>query len=235
MAELPGGPMASRPLHFFFVADCSGSMYGDKIAALNTGVREAIPHMREVAADNPNAQVLVRAVKFSSGAQWHVAHPTPVEDFEWVDVTESGVTDMGQAMKLVASQLAIPPMAARALPPVIVLLSDGQPTDDFTGGLKQLMALPWGKKAVRIAIAIGEDADLDVLQKFIKHPELKPLRSHSPEELVKQIRWASTVPLQAASAPPSQAAGSPGGAVNVPIPQPPPDIAGTVASATDVW
>jgi hypothetical protein len=28
--------------------------------------------------DNPNAQVLVRAVKFSNGAQWHIAQPTPV-------------------------------------------------------------------------------------------------------------------------------------------------------------
>ena len=38
------------------------------------------------------------------------------------------------------------------------------------------MDLPWGKKAVRVAIAIGEDADHEVLQKFIGHPELKPCR-----------------------------------------------------------
>src|SRR5947209_4904366 len=63
---IPGGEMAARPLHFFWIADCSGSMAGDKIQSLNTAIREAIPEMRRVAANNPNAQVLVRAIKFSS-------------------------------------------------------------------------------------------------------------------------------------------------------------------------
>ena len=33
---------------------------------------------------------------------------------------------------------------------------------------------------MRIAIAIGEDADTEVLQKFIGHPELKPLQANNP-------------------------------------------------------
>ena len=39
-------------------------MSGGKIQALNHAIREAIPHMREVAHGNPNAEVLVRAIKF---------------------------------------------------------------------------------------------------------------------------------------------------------------------------
>lgn len=27
----PGGELESRPLHFFWVVDCSGSMYGEKL------------------------------------------------------------------------------------------------------------------------------------------------------------------------------------------------------------
>jgi len=50
----------------------------------------------------------------------------------------------------------------------------------------------WGKKAVRLAIAIGEDADLDVLQKFIGHSEIKPLQANNPEALTRYIKWAST-------------------------------------------
>ena len=100
-------------------------------------------------------------------------------------------------------------MSERALPPVLVLLSDGQPTDDFSGGLKELLDLPWGKKAVRVAIAIGKDCDREVLQKFIGHPELQPLEANNPEALVKCIKWASTVVLQAASAQVSDAAPPP--------------------------
>ena len=231
MPKLPGGPLATRPLHFIFLADCSSSMSGDKIQALNHAIREAIPHMREVARGNPNAEVLVRSIKFASGAQWHQSQATNVEAFDWQDLSASGMTDMGTALTLVASALKTPPMPERALPPVLVLISDGEPTDDFEGGLRTLMAEPWGKKAVRLSIAIGEGARLDVLQKFIGHAEIQPLVAKNADQLVKYIRWASTAVLQAASAPASQTQATPAG-VNVPLPPPP--ITAPI-DANDVW
>ncbi len=158
LLKRPGGELASRPLHFIWITDCSGSMSGEKIQQLNFAIRESIPAMRDVANENPNADVLVRALKFSNGAQWHIAQATKVANFEWLDLKADGLTDMGKALKMVAEQLKMPPMSERALPPVLVLVSDGQPTDDFDEGLQALLALPWGKKAVKIAIAIGEDA-----------------------------------------------------------------------------
>lgn len=181
-----------------------------KIQSLNNAIREAIPPMKQVADANPNARVLVRAIKFASGAQWHIDEPVPVEDFKWEDLRAGGTTDMGQALKMVAEQLKIPPMTDRALPPVLVLISDGQPTDDFQGGLAALMRQPWGVKAVRIAIAIGEDADNEVLQTFIGDRELKPLQANNAEALVQYIKWVSTVVLQTVSAPPSQSIDSSG-------------------------
>ena len=229
MSRRPGGELASRPLHFIWIADASGSMQQDgKIQALNNAIREAIPHMKKVADDNPNAQVLVRAVKFSDGAQWHISQPTPVADFAWNDLPAEGETDMGKALSLVAEQLKMPPMSERALPPVLVLISDGQPTDDFDKGLKDLLDEPWGKKAVRIAISIGQDADAEVLQKFIAHPEMKPLAANSPEALVKHIKWASTAVLKSASSP-AAGADKPAGAGATP---PPPVPIPTAAPAT---
>lgn len=218
MSKRPGGQLATRPLHFIWIADASGSMRDDgKIQALNMAIREAIPHMQKVASENPNAQVLVRAIKFSSGAQWHISQPTPVEDFKWVDLKADGVTDMGKGLSMVADQLKIPPMTDRALPPVLVMISDGQPTDSFEKGLQKLMDEPWGKKAVRIAIAIGKDADIAVLQKFIGHNEIKPLQANNPEALVNYIKWVSTAVLKSASSPASQAAAAtPTGAVMPP-------------------
>ena len=41
MAKRPGGELATRPLHFIWIADCSGSMSVDgKIQALNTAIRD---------------------------------------------------------------------------------------------------------------------------------------------------------------------------------------------------
>jgi len=234
MTRRPGGEMATRPLHFIWIADCSGSMGVDgKIQALNNAIREAIPHMQEVAEENPNAEVLVRALKFSTGAQWHISQPTAIADFKWENLDADGVTDLGQALRMTAEQLRIPPMTDRALPPVLVLISDGQPTDDFNAGLKALLDEPWGKKAVRVAIAIGEDADHEVLQKFIGNPEFKPLQANNPEALKNKIKWTSTVVLKAASAPTSQT-GDSQTLGNVPIPQAhEPDT--EAISAGDIW
>ena len=116
MSALPGGPITTRPLHFIWILDASSSMHGSKIQSLNFAIREAIKPMQETAADNPHAQVLVRAVTFSNGARWHLATPTPVADFTWTDVFASGVTDMGKALKLVAEQLKIRPCRTGHLP-----------------------------------------------------------------------------------------------------------------------
>jgi uncharacterized protein YegL len=207
-----------------------------KIQALNNAIREAIPHMQQVAGENPNAQVLVRALAFSNGARWHISQPTNVADFRWQDLKAEGVTDLGKALTLLADVLNPDAMPGRALPPVLVLISDGQPTDNFDAGLKALMDSPWGRKAVRIAIAIGEDADHDILQRFIGHPEFKPLQANNAETLVRYIKWASTEVLKSASSPASQLLDTSPGAViaNVPLPAAP-DPATPPDSAADVW
>src|SRR5258708_21389161 len=119
---MPGGPMSACPVYFFWIADCSGSMSGDKIQRLNTAIREAIPAMRSAAQSNIHADVKVRAIKFSTGATWHIATPVALENFQWQDLSAGGVTDMGRALKMVAEQLRMPPMEARGLPPVLVLI-----------------------------------------------------------------------------------------------------------------
>ena len=193
MQELqrPGGELATRPIHFFWVVDCSGSMYGEKIGIVNNTIQECIPEMRNSADNNPNAQLLIRALQFSSGASWITTSPVPVENYSWEDMDANGLTELGKAFDLLAAQLSIPPMPSRALPPVIVLLSDGQPTDDYKKSLDKLKGMPWFRKAVKIAISIGQDADDDVLIEFTGNKELV-LQANNATALAKMIKWAST-------------------------------------------
>ena len=194
--QMPGGEMAKRPLNFFWVVDSSGSMTVDrKMEQLNYAIQSTIPDMRQAAADNTNAQLLVQALQFNSGAQWMTINPVKIEDYTWTDLRASGGTSLGKALNLLAGQLTIPPMSDRALPPVIVLLSDGQPTDSYKDPLKKLLDLKKKKKSVRIAIAIGKDANRAVLEEFTGNPELV-LDANNPQALVAMIKWASTVAKQ---------------------------------------
>ena len=189
--QRPGGELATRPIHFFWMVDCSGSMYGEKIGIVNNTIQECIPQMRSAAENNPNAQLMIRALQFSTGASWITTNPIPVEDYSWETMDAEGLTSLGKAFDLLAAQLSIPPMPSRALPPVVVLLSDGQPTDDYKESLEALKKLPWFRKAVKIAISIGQDADDDVLLEFAGNKELV-LQANNATALAKMIKWAST-------------------------------------------
>lgn len=191
IVERPGGALASRPLHFFWVVDCSGSMWGEKIGVVNNTIQSVLPEMVDEAADNPNAQLYIRTLKFATGASWVTEKPVKVEEYMWEDLTAGGVTDLGKAFDLLSAQLDVKQIGERALPPVIVLLTDGQPTDDYKKSLDRFHKLPWAKKAVRIAISVGQDADDDVLLEFTGNRELV-LQANNAKMLAKMIKWAST-------------------------------------------
>jgi len=249
----PNVRLASRPLHFIYLCDCSGSMEAQgKIQALNQAIRQSLPGMAAVARDNPEARVLVRVVRFADRAAWHIATPTPVEELQWEDLRAGGVTAMGEALELAAAVLRSPPMEQRALPPVLVLISDGQPTDDFEVGLAALMAQPWARRAVRLAIAMGHDADGEVLQRFIgPHAAVgstggalpagevpgasgemprhglgrsprRPLQASDATTLARYIQWASTAVVGAASSSASRLADAAASQEAVPLPELPP-------------
>jgi uncharacterized protein YegL len=96
-------------------------------------------------------------------------------------------------------------MTDRALPPVLALVTDGLPTDDFHAGLQHLLSKPWGRQALRVVVAIGEDsASPDaqaIFRAFMANDALRPFHANNPEALAEQIRWISTAVLQSVSSP----------------------------------
>ncbi len=200
MPERPGSALATRPLHFILLADCSGSMAGEgKMPALNLAIREVLPHLGDIAASNPHARMLMRCVAFSTGARWHLGTPTPVDQVDWVDLACGGYTDLAAGLDLLTAALTVPPMEPRAMAPALVLVSDGMPTGDYRPALARLLEQPWGRASVRISVGIGRDADHDMLVDFMGEPDAEPLTAHNPEQLVKAIRYASVHVSKAAS------------------------------------
>lgn len=193
--------IARRQLHVFLLLDCSGSMSGDRIASLNYAMRTAVPELREVAADNPEVEMFVRSVRFAGQAEWHVGEPVPPAQLEWQDLYAGGESALGAALRLLVEALEGDSMKGRQLPPVIVLASDGLPTDDFEDALGELLAHELGRNAIRVGIAIGADADMDMLRAFISDPAIKPLKASNSSQLVEHIKWATTAPVKAASSP----------------------------------
>jgi uncharacterized protein YegL len=223
------GTITKRTLQFFWIADYSGSMSGSKLAILNQAIREVIPEIQDAVANHPHVQVMMRAIKFSDTASWHVG-PTPVsiDNFIWDDLNPGGITSTAQAIDMLADELQIEKMNRRGLPPVCILLSDGfctDPESEYDQAIQKLKSLPWGRKAVRLVIAIGHESEYDEreLLKFVSHDEIGVLKAGNPEQLIQYIKWASVTATVGATMGKSQV-GDKSSSNNVILPSPPPPV-----------
>lgn len=182
-----------RTMVLFFLIDTSGSMYGDKIGKVNTAIDEIVPEIKKISSENADAQIKVATLEFSTGARWMCDSPVAAEDFRWTFLDAEGLTDLGEACYQLNSKLsrnAFMSDATGSFAPAIFLLSDGEPTDDYQHGLQKLKENNWFKKAIKVAIAIDDDANKDVLKDFTGNIEAV-ITVHSPEALGRWIKFVS--------------------------------------------
>ena len=193
-----------RTMVLFFLVDCSGSMRGNKIGTVNSAIEEVVPEIKKISENNADAQIKIAVLSFSTGTKWIVdgqGMPFDAETFKWNYLNADGVTDLGAAClqlneKMSRSQFMSEVTGSFA--PAIFLLSDGAPTDDFNHGLAKLKENNWFKNAIKVAIAIGNDADVDVLGKFTGDPDAV-ITVHKPSDLAKWIKFVSVTSSQIGS------------------------------------
>ena len=191
-----------RVMSLIYLIDTSGSMSGAKIASLNTAVREALNDVGEISHNNSDAQIKVAALEFSSGVSWMYPQPMDSESFVWQDLEAGGLTCFGEALNELNNKLSkshgfmAEPTGSRA--PAIILLSDGEPTDEYKHALEKINGNRWFKVAIKVAIAIGDDADTNVLAEFTGNIE-SVITVHTVDQLKKIIHTVSVTASQVAS------------------------------------
>ena len=190
-----------RTLVLFFIVDCSGSMAGEKIGEVNYAIQEIIPEIQNISENNADAQIKIAVLKFSQGAEWITPVPVNAEDFRWNDLNAYGGTSLGRACEMLSAKLSKKEFmsdATGSYAPVLFLLSDGIPTDDYDRGLEKLKENKWYKVAAKVAIAIGGDADKEKLAKFTGNSEMV-ITVHTPEALRFWIQFLAVRSSQIAS------------------------------------
>lgn len=156
--------------------DTSSSMAGAPINELNRGVQQFIKEVQvdEVAASSVELGVITfgEQVKLQSKL-------TTVEDISGIsELNAYGNTPMGEAVNLAINELEKRKSEYKRngvsyYQPWIVMMTDGEPNDNWAGAAQRLRALAEQKKMVVLCVGIGDKAAMNILEKFSLLPPKK--------------------------------------------------------------
>lgn len=197
MQIIPGVSIIKRTLPLIFLCDKSTSMAGERINAVNQAIPAAVHDVQKAMLQHPEVQVKVSVLTFGSDVSWHIGpEGIDVSDFKWEEIVAGGKTCTGAAINALCDKLDVSQMDNRGYPPVCILISDGYYSDKpayYKAVIERLNKMPWGKKAIRLVIAIGNenDYDEDSLVMF-SNQEIDPIiKVQNYIEILKYIKWAS--------------------------------------------
>ena len=159
-----------RTMVLFFIIDTSGSMRGAKIGQVNAAIEGILPKIKEISKENADAEA-------------------------------GGTTALGDACRELNEALSTKTFmkeVSGSYAPVLFLMSDGEPTDDYRSGIEVLKHNNWFKAAIKVAIGIGNDANKSMLAEFTGSDE-SVIEVHTPEELKKWIQFVTVTSSQIGS------------------------------------
>lgn len=197
---------SARPLPVIVLADTSGSMSVDgKIEALNKALKDMISTFASESRIRAELQVCV--ITFGGVADIHLPL-TPAHQIESFDqLPATGGTPMGAAFQLAADLIEDKEqIQSRAYKPVVILVSDGHPTDDIRAPFEQLMNGERSSKATRFAMGIGSDADLSLLGDFANDLEAPVFKAENARDIHRFFKAVTmSVTTRSRSTTPNQA------------------------------
>ncbi len=165
----------AKPLPVILLLDTSGSMTIDNnIGTLNKAVREMLRDFKE--ASNSEASISVAIITFgkSTGVYQPLTDVSEI-NIEKIDMEAYGMTPMGEAISIakgiIEDKEQIP---SRAYRPTVVLVTDGEPTDDWRSALDKFMNDGRSSKCYRMAMGIGTGHSgeaYNVLRQFVSNEE----------------------------------------------------------------
>ena len=160
---------------------------------------ETIPEMCKLVENSADANLNVAVLLFSDGAYWLTSEPVNIGDFHWNNIESSSTTDLGCALNMLNDKLnkkdGFMKNASESFAPAFILMSDGQPTDDYKSAIQKLKKNGWFSNGIKTAIAIGNDADKQMLEEFTGNQD-SVIEVHNSEDLAKIIKFVSITSSQ---------------------------------------
>jgi uncharacterized protein YegL len=177
-----------RRLPVYLLLDCSGSMNGEPITAVDIGVKYLLTELQ----GDPQAleTVWMSVITFSSSAQ-QVVPLTELSKFVQPSISASGSTALGEALNLLSSCIAKEVRQTTAQQkgdwkPLIFLMTDGEPTDAWEQAADRIRKLRPGNL---IACGAGPNVNANTLKRITEIVVM--MNSYTPDTFKAFFKWVS--------------------------------------------
>ncbi len=180
-----------RRLPVYLLLDTSSSMSGAPLQAVNQGV--ALLYNELMNTPQAVETCWISVITFDSQAQ-QVVPLTELTKFTPPTLQAGGSTSMGAAFDVLGQALdreIVGNTGERKgdYKPLIFLLTDGEPTDDWRSALNRLRSRTQKKPATIIALGCGPGANMGVLDQ-IADVRLR-LEDATPDNIAAFFKWVS--------------------------------------------
>lgn len=196
---LSASGVAKKSLVIFFLIDTSGSMKGTKMGELNTVMEELIPDLRRLGGADTDVKVAV--LTFANTAMWMYPEPVSINNFSWSRLRADGATAMGEAFVELSAKMSRKGFLSSpslSFAPVIFLITDGYPSDDYKGGLEVIRNNVWFQYGLKTALGIGSEANDEMLAEFTGSEDTV-VHAYSGSELARMIKIIAVTSSQIGS------------------------------------
>ena len=156
---------ANSGLQVFFLVDCSDGVAGE-INKVVEAINSIVPALQKANSLYPRMKMKARVMRFSTGAYFVSPAAMDIDRFKVSNIFAGGACDMGKAFDTLYEQIKYITSEGGGVPPVLVLISNGRPTDDYKKSLANLKTLKSFKQAIRWSYAIGPNPDKQMLLEF---------------------------------------------------------------------
>ena len=184
----------SRRLPVYLLLDTSGSMTGDPIQAVADGVKTLVADLKT----DPQAQetAYLSVITFDNVAA-QVTPLTEIGTFKEPALEAHGRTCMGEALKLLLDcykKEIVKNTSAKQkgdYKPLVFLLTDGHPTDDWENIADEIGAKVRSNKmfAKFVALGAGSNADIAVLKRLTD--DVLVTHELKPDSLKAYFKWVT--------------------------------------------
>jgi uncharacterized protein YegL len=179
-------------LEVWFVVDISGSI---RASGLKDPIERGLTSFKKNLTEwvkKADLRARVRTMFFSEYAEWVESVNLPDAPVQTITMRSSGLTKAAAMLDLLSDALRSGKRGLAYVPPVIVLISDGMPTDDYGQAMEKFLQLSDDADAYRVSIAIGPDASLPFCRAFSRGTPYDALVSLNGEAFENSMRSVLT-------------------------------------------